>query len=108
MQQSRHKIAGRVQTRAGRATHGGHKAPHDETDHDGCGGVIFLTPRHFEAAQCAKHQHEGAEELVDEVVDAVVVSIGGAEGAENGVGIFSILVMRPVGDVHDELTDNGT
>ena len=72
MQQSRHEITGRVQARAGRAAHGGHEAPHNEADHDGSGSVVRFAPRHGQAAQGAEHEHEGAEELVDEVVDAVV------------------------------------
>lgn len=54
-----------------------------------------------QAAQGAEHQHEGAEELVEEVVHAVVVRVGGAEGAEDGFGIVGVLVVRQVGDVHD-------
>ena len=108
VQQSRHEITGRVQARTGRTTHGGHETPHNETNHDGSGSVIRFAPRHGQAAQGAEHEHEGAEELVDEVVDAVVVGVGGAEGAEDGVGVFGVLIVRVVGDVHHELTCGGT
>ena len=70
--------------------------------------MVRFAPRHGQAAQGAEHEHEGAEELVDEVVDAVVVGVGGAEGAEDGVGVFGVLIVRVVVDVHHELTCGGT
>ena len=79
VQQTRHEVAGRVQARAGRATHGGHEAPHDEADDDGGGGVILLAPSQGQAAQGAEDEHQGAEHLVEEVVDLLVVRVSGAE-----------------------------
>ena len=70
--------------------------------------MVFLSPRQGQAAQCADHEHEGAEELVDEVVHAIVVGIGGAESAKDGVGVFGVLIVRIVGDVYHELTGCGT
>ena len=63
----------------------------------------FALPHGRDRQHSAEHQHEGAEELVEEVVHAVVVRVGGAEGAEDGFGIVGVLVVRQVGDVHDEL-----
>ena len=108
VQQTRHEVASRVQARAGRATHGGHEAPHNEADDDGGGGVILLAPSQGQAAQGAEDEHQGAEHLVEEVVDLLVVRVGGAEGAENGVGVLGLLVVRVVGQVDDELAEQGT
>mgnify|MGYP006900614944 FL=1 len=107
VQQTRHEVAGRVQARAGRATHGGHEAPHNEADDDGGGGVILLAPSQGQAAQGAEDEHQGAEHLVEEVVDLLVVRVGGAEGAEDGVGVLGLLVVRVVGQVDDELAEQG-
>ena len=41
--------------------------------------MVSLAPRQGQAAQGAEHEHEGAEHLVQEVVDLLVVRIGGAE-----------------------------
>ena len=105
VQQTRHEVAGRVQARAGRATHGGHEAPHNEADDDGGGGVILLAPSQGQAAQGAEDEHQGAEHLVEEVVDLLVVRVSGAEGAQNRLGVLGLLVVRVVSDVDDELAE---
>ena len=107
VQQTRHEVAGRVQARAGRATHGGHEAPHNEADDDGGGGVILLAPSQGQAAQGAEDEHQGAEHLVEEVVDLLVVRVSGAEGAQNRLGVLGLLVVRVVSDVDDELAEQG-
>ena len=107
VQQTRHEVAGRVQARAGRATHGGHEAPHNEADDDGGGGVILLAPSQGQAAQGAEDEHQGAEHLVEEVVGLLVVRVSGAEGAQNRLGVLGLLVVRVVSDVDDELAEQG-
>ena len=76
VQQTRHEVAGRVQARAGRATHGGHEAPHNEADDDGGGGVILLAPSQGQAAQgasaAADTESSDEDELLPAAVDVVL------------------------------------
>ena len=108
VQQSRHQVASGVQAGAGRATHRGHQTPHDEADHNRRGGRIRSTPRQAQAAQRAEHEHQRAEELVDEIVDLRVIGVGGAEGAEDGVRLLGVAIVRVVGHEHDQLAHKRT
>jgi len=82
------RVGGGVEGGGGRAAHGSHEAPHDEADHDGRGGRVLLAPRVHQAAQRAEHEHERAEHLVEEVVDLLVIRVGGAEGAQDRLGVL--------------------
>ena len=45
---------------------------------------------------------------LDEVVDLRVVGVGGAEGAEDGVRLLGVAIMRVVGHEHDQLAHKRT
>ena len=91
-QQTRHEVAGRVQARAGRATHGGHEAPHNEADDDGGGGVILLPQARDRQHRAPKTSTRVPNISLREVVGLLVVRVSGAEGAQNRLGVLGLLV----------------